>query len=459
MTGVKEKTSLTEGPLFVKIIAYVIPIILAGILQLLYNTADQIVVGQFSGDPNALASVGSTTSATNLIINVIMGMSAGAIVVLSQGFGAKEDSVISKSVHTVVTFAAIAGVILAAVGLVVSRPILSLMGTKAELLDSATLYMRIIMCGVPASVMYNFASCVFRAKGDSKTPFIILASTGLVNVALNLVFVIAFRMGVAGVALATIISQYLSAAVVLNLLMRTKESYRLKLNKLGINPIMLKRLLIVGLPSGIQSALFSLSNMLIQSSINTLSIPEVGGATVGSSIEGYTYTAMNAYYQAALAFVGQNFGAGRLDRVKKTLLYCTVQMLAVGIAVGGIELIFIKEIASVFVDMSQPDALAIIDAAATRSMIIISLYFLCGLMEVFTGYQRGLGSSLRPMIVTLFFVCVLRVIWATFVFPHFGTAESLYVIYPISWTLCAIFQLLFSIRITRKIEKAKQIKA
>lgn len=456
MTGVKDRPSLTEGPLFSKILAYVIPIMLTGVLQLLYNTADQIVVGQFSGDPNALAAVGSTSTATGLIVNVIVGMSAGAIVVLSQSLGAKQEKIVSRAVHTVVSFAAIAGLIFAVLGFTVTRPLLTLMGTKAELLDSATQYMKIIMCGVPGTVMYNFASSVFRAKGDSKTPFIILTTTGLINVALNLVFVILLRMGISGVALATIIAQYISAAVVIILLMRTKESYRLRLNKLGMDSAMLKNVLVVGIPSGIQSAFFAVSNMLVQSSVNTLSIPEVSGNTVGGTIESYTYTVMNSYYQATLTFVGQNFGAGRLDRVKKTLLYCALQVLVAGIVVGGIEMIFIKELATLFVDMTQPNAQAIINAAAIRSMIVLPLYFLCGWMDVLTGYQRGLGSSIRPMIVTLFSVCVLRVCWASFVFPLFGTAESLYIVYPISWALCALIHLVFSIRITYQTGKSQK---
>ncbi len=453
MTVAKKDGTLTEGPLFVKIIAYVIPIILTGVLQLLYNTADQIVVGRFSGDPNALAAVGSTGSATALVVNIIINISAGAIVVLSQSFGAKHENLISSAVHTVVTFAAIAGIAFAVFGFFVTRPLLTAMGTKAELIDSATLYMQIIMCGVPASVMYNFASSVFRAKGDSKTPFVILASTGIVNVFLNLIFVIAFGMGVAGVALATIISQYLSAAAVILLLMLTNESYKLRLNKLGISLPMLKRILVVGIPSGIQSAFFATSNMLVQSSVNTLSIPEIGGNTVGGAIDSYSYTVLNAYYQGTITFVGQNFGAGKLDRVKKTLLYCMLQVLVVGIAVSAVALIFIRELSTLFVDMTLPNAELIINAATVRCMIILPLYFIEGWMDVLTGYQRGLGSSLRPMIVTLFSVCVVRVLWTSFVFPHFGTAESLYIIYPISWALCTLIHFAFSIRITRKIKK------
>lgn len=453
MTGVKDRPSLTEGSIIKKMILYVIPIMLTGILQLLYNTADQIVVGQFSGDPNALAAVGSTSSATGLVVNVIMGMSAGAIVVMSQSFGARQDQMISRAVHTVVTFAAGAGLLFCAIGLLVTEPLLVAMGTNAEVLESATLYMRIIMCGVPASVMYNFAACVFRAKGDSQTPFIILSLSGLVNVALNLVFVIGCGMGVEGVAIATIVSQYISAAVVLILLMRTREAYRLELKNLGIDKTMLKRILVVGLPSGVQSSFFAVSNMLVQSSINTLSIPEIGGNTVAATIESYSYTIMNSYYQATLTFVGQNYGAGKMDRVKKTLLHGLIQVSVVGIVIGIVATIFIKPLAGLFVDMTLPTADLIIEAAAVRSTILLPTYFICGVMETMTAYQRGLGSSLRPMIVTLFSVCVLRVAWAKLIFPIFGTANSLYLVYPLSWLVCALLHAAFCIVMTKKIQK------
>ena len=451
MTGVKDRPSLTEGPLFVKIITYVIPIILTGVLQLLYNTADQIVVGQFSGDPNALAAVGSTSSATALIVNVIVGMSAGAVVIMSQSFGARQEHLISRAVHTVVTFAAIAGLLFATLGFTVTEPLLAALGTKAEYIDSAVSYMRIIMCGVPASVLYNFSACVFRAKGDSRTPFIILSLSGIVNVILNLIFVIVFHMGVAGVATATIISQYISATAVIVLLMRTRESYRLELRKLGIDPIMLKRILTVGVPSGVQSAFFAVSNMLVQSAINTLSVPEVGGNTVGNTIESYSYIILNSYYHATMTFVGQNFGAGRMDRVKRTLRLSCIQVVVIGISVGLLFSVFSRELAILFVDMTQPNAEAIIEAAVIRNWTTLPFYFICGLMESLTAYQRALGSSLRPMVITLFSVCVFRVAWAKLVFPLIGGAVALYAVYPLSWLICTVVHLLFSIRLTKKI--------
>ena len=450
MPTARTKPTLTEGPLFGKMILYVIPIIMTGILQLLYNTADQIVVGRFSGDPNALAAVGSTSSATALVVNVIIGMTAGAVVVMSQSFGAGQDELVSRAVHTVISFAAIAGVCFALLGLTVSRPLLTVLGTKSEYIESAVTYMRIIMCGVPASVLYNFSASVFRAKGDSRTPFIILSLSGLANVLLNLVFVIVFDMGVAGVATATIISQYISAIVILALLMRTDESYRLEIKSLRIDPQMLKRILTVGVPSGIQSAFFSLSNMLVQSAVNTLTVPEVGGNTVGTTIEGYTYTTLNSYYHATLAFVGQNYGAGKVDRVKRSLLLSVLQVLSVGIVVGGLFALLLPYIATLFVDMTQENAVEIVAAAVLRSRIILPLYFLCGWMESLTGYQRGLGSSLRPMIVSLFCVCGIRIFWAKLLFPLVGSASFLYAVYPISWALCGIVHLIFTIRITRK---------
>lgn len=456
MISARKKASIIEGPIFAKLFFYVIPIMMTGVLQLLYNTADQIVVGKFSGDPNALAAVGSTGSATGLIVNVIMGISAGAVVIMSQSFGARQEKIISRAVHTIVTFAAISGIVFAAIGLLVSRSLLVALGTKTELIDSATLYMRIILCGVPASVLYNFSAAVLRAKGDSKTPFIILSLSGLVNVGLNLVFVIVMRMGVAGVAVATIISQYISAIVVIVILSVTKESYKLDIRKLGIDVRVLKRILMVGVPSGIQSAFFALSNMLVQSAVNTLTIPEIGGNTVAMTIENYTYTVMNAFYHGTITFVGQNYGARRYDRVKRTLLCALLQVTVVGIIVGGLELIFIYPLSGLFVDMTLPTASLILDAAAVRSGIMLPTYFLCGIMETLTAYQRGLGSSLRPMVITLFCVCFIRVAWAKLGFPHIGTAESLYWVYPVSWAMCALIHALFSVRISKKLLRYKK---
>lgn len=451
MHGVKTNPSLIEGPLFSKMVLYVIPIILTGVLQLLYNTADQIVVGQFSGDPNALAAVGSTASATGLIVNVIVGMSAGAVVVMSQSFGARQEQLISRAVHTVVTFAAIAGLLFASLGFFVTEPLLIALGTKSEYIDSAISYMRIIMCGVPASVLYNFAASVFRAKGDSKTPFIILSLSGIVNVVLNLVFVIIFKMGVAGVATATIISQYISATAVIILLIRTRESYRLDIRRLGVDFVMLKRILTVGVPSGIQSAFFAVSNMLVQSAVNTLSVPEVGGNTVGNTIESYTYIILNSFYHATMTFVGQNYGAGRMDRVKRTIRLACLQVISIGIFVGLLFAVFSRELAVLFVDMTQSNAGAIIEAAVVRNWMTLPFYFICGIMESLTAYQRALGSSLRPMVITLFSVCVFRVAWAKIVFPLIGGAVALYAVYPLSWLICTVVHLLFSIRLTRKI--------
>ena len=453
MHRLKTNTTFTEGPMFFKILLYTLPIIATSILSLLYNTADQIVVGQFSGDPNALAAVGSTGTLTNLIVNLLFGMSAGTSVIVARSYGSKDKASLERAVHTSMLFAIIGGIVVMGLGLLVCRAGLVLMGTKEDVLEAAVLYMSIILCGVPASSIFNFSAAIIRSTGDSKTPFYILASTGIVNVIFNLLFVIVFHMGVAGVALATIIAQYLSAAWAVLILMRTKEDFRLSLSKLRIHKQTFRQVLLIGIPSGIQSSLFSISNILIQSSINTFSTPEVSGSTISGTLEGYAYTAGNCFYQSVITFVGQNFGAGKFKRVKKTLIYCLLQSALTVALVSSIELIFAHQIVPVFVDMTSPVANQIVEAAIVRMKILLVCYFLTGPMDVLTGYLRALGMSILPMITSFIFACGVRVLWCLFVFPLFGTPVSLFIIFPISWVLTVLCNGIISLVVNAKISK------
>lgn len=456
MHRIKTNTAFTEGGLFFKILFFTLPIIATNILSLLYNTADQIVVGQFASDPNALAAVGSTGTLTNLIINLLFGMTAGTSVIVARSYGAKDKDTLSRAVHTSMLFAAIGGVIVMALGLLVCRFGLTLMGTKEDIFESAVLYMSIILCGVPASSIFNFAAAIIRSTGDSKTPFLILASTGLVNVMFNLIFVILFHMGVAGVALATIISQYLSAAWSVLLLVRTQEDFRLNFRELRIDKQIFRQVLMIGIPSGIQGSLFSISNILIQSSINTFTTPEVSGSTIAGTLEGYAYTAGNCFYQSIITFVGQNFGAGKYDRVKKTLLYCLIQSaLTVGL-VSSLELLFAEQLVPIFVDMSSPIATEIVTAAIARMKIVLVCYFLTGPMDVLTGYLRALGKSILPMITSFIFACGLRVLWCIFVFPLYGTPLGLFVIFPISWIATVLCNGTISLVVNHKLLRKKE---
>ena len=456
MHRLKTNTTFTEGPMFFKILLYTLPIIATSILSLLYNTADQIVVGQFASDPNALAAVGSTGTLTNLIVNLLFGMTAGTSVIVARSYGAKDKEALSRAVHTSMLFSVIGGIVVMALGLSVCRLGLTLMGTKEDIFESAVLYMSIILCGVPASSVFNFAAAIIRSTGDSKTPFVILASTGLVNVGFNLIFVILFHMGVAGVAVATIISQYLSAAWAVLILLRTKEDFRMSFRKLRIDKQMFRQVLMIGIPSGIQGSLFSISNILIQSSINTFTTPEVSGSTISGTLEGYAYTAGNCFYQSVITFVGQNFGAGKYSRAKKTLWYCLLQSALMVALVSGVELLFAEQLVPIFVDMSSPIADQIVAAAITRMSIVLVCYFLTGPMDVLTGYLRALGMSILPMITSFIFACGLRVCWCLFVFPNYGTPLSLFIIFPISWMATVLCNGTIALVVNRKLLRHKE---
>ena len=331
----KPKRDLTEGPLFLPMIMFVIPIILTGMLQIVYNMADNIVVGRFSGDEYALAAVGSTTSLSNLIINLLMGVGGGSGVVIAQSYGAKQYDRLSRAVHTSMSFSLIGGVAFCIIGLLISRPALELMDTKEELMSRALLYLRIICLGIPASAVYNFGAAVLRSVGDSKTPLFILSATGIINVILNLIFVISFGMAVEGVALATIISQYISAIVVVFLLVgRKNQPYSLDLKKLRIDVPILKRILALGLPAGFQGTLFSISNIILTAGMNSLATTDIAGKTIAINIEGLVYTAMNSYLHASMTFTGQNYGAKKPERIKKSIIYAVLQVAVIGF-VGG----------------------------------------------------------------------------------------------------------------------------
>ena len=442
----KQKKSLTEGPLFFKITAFAIPIMLTGILQMLYSMADNIVVGQFSGDPNALGAVGSTSSLNNLILHLLLGLSTGSSVVVAQAFGAKREREVSRAAHTAMTVALFGGILFCAISLAVSRPALTLMGTKEEIIDNAVLYLRIIALGIPATAIYNYGAAILRATGDSKTPLIILSSTGIVNVIFNLIFVICFHMTVDGVALATIISQYLSAiAVTFILIKRKDECYSLSIKKYCFDFTLFKRILRFGIPAGIQSSMFGISNVMLTSTMNTFPTAAIRAHAVATNIDGLTYTVCNAFCSAAMTFVGQNYGASKLDRVKKSIIYSAAQAAFMGIFVGMLELIFLDPLTHLYMPDADPAAMGYVKSICT---LLLSTYFLCGIMEVVSASVKALGYSLSPMLISLAGICGLRLVWIFFVFPYLGdlhTPAGLMLSYPVTWisTLVMLTFLLF----------------
>lgn len=449
MTKVKTKLKLplTEGPLFYRIFLFALPIMATGILQILYSMADNIVVGRFSGDENALGAVGSTSSLTNLSVNLLLGIAAGASVVIAQAYGARQEKVVSRAVHTALSFSLIGGIFFMILALIISRPVLTLMGTNPSFLSGAILYYRIIALGLPASAVYNFGAAVLRSIGDSKTPLIILASTGLANVGLNFFFVLGLDMSVEGVAIATIVSQYLSAiAVVVTLMHRRGECYAFSFKKLCLDRLILGRILRFGIPSGIQSAMFSISNILLVSSINALAkLPEYGkhivtAYTIAGNIDAVTYTACNSFHHAAMTFTGQNYGAKKYDRIKKVFIFALLQVVVMGVAVGQLELLFSREIISLYIDANLPLAETEHIMKLTQDILnlLLNVYFICGVMDVLSGTLKGLGYAISPMITSLSCICGLRFLWVYVVFPKLYTPTGLLTSYPVSWSLAAL---------------------
>ena len=434
----KVKRNLTEGPLFIPMIQFVVPIILTGMLQIFYNMADNIVVGRFSGDPLALAAVGSTSSLSNLIVNLLIGIAGGSGVVIAQNYGAKKYDNLTRAVHTSIVFSFIGGIAFCVLGMLISGPALELMDTKDELMSRALLYMRIICAGIPAMSVYNFGAAALRSVGDSRTPLFILSISGLANVLLNLFFVIVCKMSVAGVAIATIFSQYLSAVAVVTILVRRKGMpYSLKKELLKIDSDILKEILRLGLPAGFQGTLFSISNILLTSGMNTLPTTDISGKTIAINIEGLVHTSMNSYLHAAMTFTGQNYGAKKPDRIKKSIIYAVIQVTIIGVVGGQLLNLFARPLASLYIDAMDPDKEAVLEAAIELMGFMLSVYFMCGLMDTLSGALRGLGYSMIPMVVSIGAICVLRAIWVFFVFPteRFHSLIGIYTIYPISWFL------------------------
>ncbi len=420
---------MCSGPLVSKILQFSIPLMLSGILQLLFNAADIIVVGQFTGSA-AMAAVGSTSSLNNLIINIFIGLSLGSSVLMARYYGARDTEDIHQLVHTSIMLSLISGAGLIVIGTALARPLLELMGTPHDVIDQAVLYMRIIFLGMPALMTYNFGAGILRAIGDTKRPLAFLFVAGVVNVILNLFFVIVFGLGVAGVAIATIISQYISAFLVLRCLMKDDAPYKLEIRKLRMHRRMLMQIIRVGLPAGIQSAVFNISNVLIQSSINSFGSIAVAGNTAATNIEGFVTTSMNAIYQASTSFTSQNVGAGNKERIVPVLLSCLSIVAILGAALGWLAFLGGRFLLGIY--SSDPEVIAY---GMNRMSVLCTTYFLCGMMDTTCGSIRGLGYSIAPTIVSLAGACGLRVLWIYTVFRLDRTLYTLYISYPISWAI------------------------
>ena len=423
------ETDFTKGGLLKPLLMFALPLILSGMLQLLYNAADIVVVGNFAGK-ESLAAVGSTGSLINLLTNAFLGLSVGANVIIAKAFGTKDSELLEKAVHTSVALSLIGGIIFGIIGFVFATPILRLMGNPEDVLPKASLYVKIYFAGLPAIALYNFSSAILRAIGDTKRPLYFLTVSGIVNVVLNLIFVIKFKMDVAGVATATVISQFLSAILTISCLMKTDAAYKLVLKRIRICKREFLSILKIGLPAGIQGSLFSLSNVVIQSSVNSFGSIAVAGNAAASNIEGFVYIAMNAIHQTTITFCAQNLGVRNFQRIKKGVISCTAIVSVIGIALSALIIVNSKFLVGIY--SSDPD---VIRYGIIRLTYICLPYFLCGIMEVYSGALRGLSHSFSPMILCLMGACVLRLIWVEVLFNFKRSIEILLLAYPFSWTI------------------------
>ncbi|MDD3254152.1 MAG: MATE family efflux transporter [Lachnospiraceae bacterium] len=438
---------MCSGPIFSKLVTFAVPLILSGILQLLFNAADIIVVGRFAGS-ESLAAVGSTTSLINLLVNIFIGLSVGANVLVAQFYGAQRLKDLEETVHTAMVVAVAGGVVLIVAGVCLADPLLEMMGTPEDVLPLAALYMKIFFVGMPVTLVYNFGSAILRAVGDTKRPLYFLLLAGIINVILNLIFVIVFSMGVAGVALATVISQCVSAGLIVQCLLRSDAPYRLRLTHLKLVPEKMFLIAKIGLPAGLQGAIFSISNVLIQSSVNSFGSVAMAGNTASANIEGFVYTSMNAIYQTALSFTSQNFGARKFDRMTKILLYCLGMVVFVGLVMGNGSVLIGRQLLGIY--SSDP---AVITYGMTRMRIINGTYFLCGIMDTMVGGLRGIGYSVIPMLVSLTGACAFRVVWIFTIFAMDRTLQTLYLSYPVSWAITFTAHILCYLVIRRKMAK------
>ena len=433
---------MCSGPLLSRILLFAIPLICSGVLQLVFNATDIIVVGRFVSS-NAMAAVGSTSSLINLLVNFFIGISVGANVLVARFRGANDFDDAQETVQTALITAVAGGFVLIALGILLARPMLVWMATPDEVIGQAVLYMRVYFIGMPATMLYNFGAAILRAVGDTRRPLYFLTLAGLVNVAGDLLFVLVLDMGVAGVAVATVISQIISATLIVLCLMRQDGMCNVNLRRMRFHRDKFLRIMQVGLPAGLQSVIFNISNVLIQSSINSFGATVVAGNTAASNIEGFVYTSMNALYQTSLSFTSQNFGARQLGRIDKILVRCLALVFVIGLVLGNGAHLLGQTLLGIYT--GEPEVIAY---GMMRLGVVSVTYCLCGMMDVVAGSVRGLGYSILPMLVSLVGACVFRIIWIFTVFQWQHTLFSLYISYPISWalTICAHLVCYFVVR-------------
>lgn len=448
----RSSLNMTQGPFLKNIFLYTLPIMLTGILQLAFNAADLIIVGQFATDGAvSLAAVSNTGALTNLIVNLFMGLSVGSGVSVAQALGARHDQEVHRIIHTAIPTAILSGLALMVIGITFSRTFLTWMGTPENVLPLSALYMQIYFGGILGPLVYNFGASILRACGDTRTPLIYLSIAGVINVALNTVFVAVFHMDVAGVALATVISQIFSAVMVLFALARRTDACKLEFRKFKIRKAPLLKIIRIGVPSGIQGAMFSISNVILQSSVNSFGDAVMSGNGAASNLEGFLYTAINSFHQSALNFTGQNIGARKYGNVKRIVMICVLSATILGTVVGGLMYLCGEPLLNLYI----PGATDAIAAGLIRMQFVLLPYFTIGLMDVMSGVLRGMGASISPMIISVLGVCGLRIGWifTVFAIPEYHTLKMLYLIYPISWIVTAVAEFIAFVFILRSLKR------
>ena len=440
---------MCNGPMAGKLLLFALPLMASSMLQLLFNAADIIVVGRFAGK-ESLAAVGSTSSLINLFVSLFVGLSVGSNVVVARGLGSRNHRQVSRAVHTSVLLAIIGGIAMMVIGVAMARQMLVWMDSPADVIGKSTLYLRIYFLGMPATMLYNFGSAILSAQGDTQRPLYFLLAAGIINLILNLITVIVFQMDVAGVALATAVSQYVAAGLIILCLLHEVSPIRLRWKLLTIDRNTVVQIMSIGLPAGLQGIIFSLSNVLIQSSINSLGSTVMSGSAAASNIENFVYQAMHAFYQTDLTFTGQNYGANQPKRVDRALLYCIGFVVLVGTVMGVLANVFAYPLLSIY----APGEEEVIQQGIIRLSYVALPYALCGIMDTMVGSLRGLGYSVGPMIVSLIGACGLRVLWVFFIFPMDPTPQNLYFSYPVTWIITGAVQIV-QYFIVRKLAFAK----
>lgn len=446
---------MCNGPILKKMLLFALPLMLSSMLQLLFNAADIIVVGKYCGD-NSLAAVGSNSALINLLTNVFIGLSIGANVLMAKFYGAGHKKSMDETLHSAMLLSIVSGVALTVIGEIFARQLLILMRTPDAILDLATVYLRIYFIGMPSMMVYNFGSAIMRSVGDTQRPLYFLFAVGVINVALNLLLVICFKMDVAGVAIATVISQTVSAALVVFCMMRDKGAIHFEPKRMSLRRDKVLAIMRIGLPAGFQGSIFSLSNVFIQSSVNTFGEVVVAGNSAAANIEGFVYMGMNAFHHATLSFTGQNMGAGRYDRIKRTLFTGLACVSVTGLALGWLAVLLGRPLLGIYTD--NPAA---VDAGMVRLLMICGPYLLCGLMDVMVGSIRGMGYAILPMSISLVGACGLRLVWLATIYqiPKFHTTQVIYMSYPVTWTITFLvdvvcFVIIWNIRKKRRLAGA-----